>query len=787
MLQAFSRSGRVLLLPVAASLLWLGLTLGLYRQAVRVDEAHRLELEHTRLSTVAQQLMDARNWNAAHGGVYVPQSALGKPNPWLPPRERTLRTVDGRVLVLMNPAYMSRQLAERNTEPGINISIISGRPLRPENRADAWEGEALTQCTDGRREIFSPPSENGQGRLRLLSVLIAQQSCLRCHVDSKVGEVLGGISVSQEAEPYLSNAAQQQRNMRLLYALLGVTGVLGIGGLTLNLVRRRWQAEETSRVKSAFMARLSHDMRTPLTAILGMSELLQRQHTSEKEKKRALRYLIQAGGALLEMVSDVTDHAALEQGGMALHEGPFNPRESLLQCLDIYRPAAEAKGIALSLEVDESVPKVLEGDSFRLRQALGNLVSNAVKFTSRGTVSVQADAKPQSHDRLLLHIRVEDSGPGLSPGESEQIFESFQRGAHAGGKPGTGLGLNIVRTIARRMGGDIRVTSSPGRGCCFCLEVCLRRPPESGLNHEQEPSHIGAAGQGAATAVRSLPESSSACLPGALAGKRILVAEDNKANRYYLERLLRQDGARVRMTEDGADVLAALKDGPWDLVVLDARMPGLDGLDVLERIRHGRAGAPSDQTVVLYTAALSAEDLQRCDHLAPDAMLLKPMSFAELRSRLAQALRSQTGDCHAGHTQGPDPEAPACATEEILSRKRAAAEPVWDREGAVAAMDGDEALLKDLLAVLHEDLRIKQKELTQAAAAKDATSIRRLAHACRNSAGTMRLMRLRTAAAQAEKAKEAQLSASVTCLQTALAEALAALQEAEEQKKGERA
>lgn len=123
-------------------------------------------------------------------------------------------------------------------------------------------------------------------------MLVAQQSCLRCHADSRVGEVLGGISVSQDAGPYLHNAAKQEGNMRLLYALLGVTGVLAIGGLTLNLTRRRWQAEETSRMKSAFMARLSHDMRTPLTAILGMSDLLQRGDGAAPEKKRALRYLV---------------------------------------------------------------------------------------------------------------------------------------------------------------------------------------------------------------------------------------------------------------------------------------------------------------------------------------------------------------------------------------------------------------------------------------------------------------------------------------------------------------
>ena len=382
---------RVLWLPVLAGLLWLGLILGLYSRAARVDEEHRLELERIRLSTVARQLLDARNWNAAHGGVYVPESDLGRPNPWLSLHERTLKTADGRTLVLMNPAYMSRQLAERTSWPGISISIIGRRPLRPENQSDTWEGEALIECTEGRQEIFSPPDENGQGRLRLLTVLVAQQSCLRCHADSRVGEVLGGISVSQDAGPYLHNAAKQEGNMRLLYALLGVTGVLAIGGLTLNLTRRRWQAEETSRMKSAFMARLSHDMRTPLTAILGMSDLLQRGDGAAPEKKRALRYLVQAGGALLEMVSDITDHAALEQGTLALHESAFSLRAALSQCLELYRPAAASKGLRLELDVPSPVPDNLYGDAFRLRQALGNLVGNALKFTEQGGVRLEVE------------------------------------------------------------------------------------------------------------------------------------------------------------------------------------------------------------------------------------------------------------------------------------------------------------------------------------------------------------------------------------------------------------
>ena len=860
------KKGPAIWLPLVACFFWLVLTLGLYRQAVRVDEGHRLELEHTRLSTVARQLMDARNWNAAHGGVYVLKSAYGQPNPWLPEAERTLETADGRTLVLMNPAYMSRQLAEGNSEPGIGISIISNVPLRPENKADVWESDALAQCTEGAREIFSAPEMDGQGKLRLLSVLVAQESCLRCHQGRKVGEVLGGVSVSQNAEAYMHNAGLQQRNMRLLYSLLGLTGVLAIGGLTLNLTRRRWLAEETSRMKSAFMARLSHDMRTPLTAILGMSELLQQKGVSEKERRNALRYLTQAGSALLEMVRDITDHASLEQGALQLRAVPFSLRAALEDCTALFRPVAEAKGLDIDLDVDPQLPDAVVGDSFRLRQALGNLVSNAVKFTELGRVRVcvgLAGRKPASAalgpaDSLCLRILVKDTGPGLPVEEAERIFESFQRGSDASSAPGTGLGLYIARTIARRMGGDVTVTSAPGRGSCFALEVCLQLPgcaegkesggtsgnrAANGSAHGADTGQKTARGPSScaepcvASPLSSVPESFAAPVPssrddlfspkGRFAGRRILVAEDNEANRYIMEHMLRAEGACVCMARDGKAALAALAQAPWDLVILDARMPDMSGLDVLQAVRLGHTGVPARQKTVVYTAALDAEDRRRCKDLGADLVLLKPLTFAALREELLSLLRAKdsasaladaalvtgglvTGDVAAGlapagaeaagntslgHAPASGPEeGPAIPAPRRQSEDFARAAPsgfeaeseaggdsdthreealaIWNRQAAMDALDDDLQLLTRLAEVLRGDLRIRDAELAAALAAEDDACLRRLGHAVKNSAGTMRFDVLRARACSVEKAQETDLGQAVIEMRAALREAL---------------
>ena len=775
--ESFIKSKKMPWLVLVASLGWLGFTGFLYSRAVQVNAEHSLELEHTRLSTMAQQLMDARNWNAAHGGVYVEKSDYGQPNPWLPESERTVTTQDGRTLVLVNPAYMSRQLAERSSREGLTISVISSAPLRPENMADVWEKSALARCAEETPEVFTAPQPRNGQSLRLLSVLMAQQSCLRCHTNKKVGEVLGGISVSQDASSFHRGLERQRYNMRLLYGLLAFTGVLAIGGLTFNLTHRRWLAEEASRMKSSFMGHLSHDMRTPLTAIVGMSELAQRTDLPEKERNKALGYLAQAAEALREMVGDITDHAALEQGTPTLEALTFDLRECLASCVSLYRPIADSKGLSLTLGLDENLPQCAVGDSFRLRQALGNIVSNAVKFTEVGSVRIYATALESTSEHLKLAVSVTDTGPGMSQEDQERVFESFQRGRDTARTPGTGLGLNIARTLARLMGGDVELASRTGQGACFTLHVLLSQCAQPWQNKGQE--HVSRPNFVMPDAQESAKES--------LSHKKVLVAEDTASIAYAMQHMLRGMGAEPVVVETGEKALELLRDprqGPWNLLVLDSRLPGIDGLDVLQALRNGDTLSPPKTLAVVYTATTSDSFLRKCEELGADGVFLKPLSFKQLRYELEKLMAERKPEKPTAC-----PVRPQNVTEEksampnistrVQSEQQLAdiqnKKAIWNRNAALEALDGDEDVLKSLANVLERELRERLQTLDAAIATGDLEQMRRTAHACKNSAGVMRLDPLRAAAAATEGAESENIAEEAQKLRSAMQEAVQVL------------
>ena len=362
-------------------------------------------------------------------------------------------------------------------------------------------------------------------------------------------------------------------------------------------------------------------------------------------------------------------------------------------------------------------------------------MSNAVKFTEQGRIDVTAGGERLASGVFLLRLDVRDSGPGLEPGEEKAVFESFHRGSAAGGKPGTGLGLNIVRTIARRMGGDVLVRSCPGQGCTFTLEVRLAMAaggpgPKSGTPCPAEKD-----AEAPAPAV------------GPLQGLCVLVAEDDAAGRYLLEVRLREQGCTVGLAADGEQVLDMLAAAPWDVILLDAGMPRMDGLTVLERIRAGRSAAPRQQAVIVHSAGLPPDEEAHFRSLGVRALLDKPVPPAMLLAALRDVPRGSSG---GGQQEPPVP----CGAEET-------APVIWDRAAALAATEQDEELLRTLVTALRDDLPRLQAGLEAARelaadpaapAAHTAEALRRAAHALKNSAATLCFEELRLRAAALEQA-----------------------------------
>ncbi|WP_157267850.1 ATP-binding protein [Azohydromonas aeria] len=378
------------------------------------------------------------------------------------------------------------------------------------------------------------------------------------------------------------------------------------------LERAAREIEQASAMKSRFLASMSHEIRTPLNAILGNAQLLERRAT-DAEQHRFLGAIRTAGATLLALVNDALDLARIESGRLRLEHRPFRLQDVLARVVEVLGPLAEARGLRLALApLPEGLPP-LAGDARRLEQILYNLVGNAIRFTDRGGVSVEAATLRQTRERVELRLAVRDSGIGIAAQDLDRIFEPFtQADASAGRRGGgTGLGLAICRQLAGLMGGEIGVNSQPGVGSEFWLRLAF--------DVAQAP--VESSGAGPAAAVRHAAR---------LQGLRVLVADDVPANVEVVRQLLESEGAVCLAAGDGEEALQRLRGagGGIDAVLMDVQMPGLDGLGATRRLRADAALA--DLPVIALTAG--ALPLQQEQALAAgmDDFVGKPVELEAL-------------------------------------------------------------------------------------------------------------------------------------------------------------
>ena len=361
----------------------------------------------------------------------------------------------------------------------------------------------------------------------------------------------------------------------------------------------RLAAERANRAKSRFLATIGHELRTPLQGLVGLVDLA--RETGAALDVATLQSVV---GHFKTVVNDLTDLGALEGGVFPLAQRPFDPLETCRGVVALHETSLRGTGRSITLAAPAG-RQFVQGDEVRVRQIVSNLVGNAVKYTG-GDIDVNL-ALSATTGPISVVIAVSDRGPGLDPNTLVKLFEPFERGPDAETTEGLGLGLPLARALARRMGGDIAVNAIAAGGTCFSLQF------------NAEPSKGGESEPGAP-----------------LTGARVLLAEDAPLSRQVIAALLRAQGCQVEEAADGQAALELWRAGAFDLVLLDLRMPVLDGLSVAHAIRHEEGAAVRPQVIVIATAAASTDLELAIAQLNVKAVLQKPIGWREIAQVLGR-------------------------------------------------------------------------------------------------------------------------------------------------------
>jgi signal transduction histidine kinase/CheY-like chemotaxis protein len=474
-------------------------------------------------------------------------------------------------------------------------------------------------------------------------------------------------------------------------------------------------ANKATKAKSEFLANMSHEIRTPLNGVIGMAEILTKTELNEKQKE-CVEDLAFSSNLLLSIINDILDFSKIEAGKLELESAPFNLKSMTKKLCRILRYQASKKGLKLNCEYSDDCPEFVVGDSVRIRQIFMNLVSNSIKFTQKGEITVKLDPLEFTKSKTTLQISVRDTGIGIAEDNIGKIFDKFTQADTSTTRKygGTGLGLPISKLLIEKMGGEISVKSKTGEGTEFIFSIPFENADGKYFEESTEELKIFWEKQ-----------------------PKVMLVEDNFVNQRVAMTHIEASGCLVDLAENGLDALTKFRENSYDIIFMDVQMPVMDGFEatrILRRIEEGKTKTP----IVAMTAGASSDGKDECLEAGMDDYLSKPVNRFDLNKMLIKQL---------SHLLGVEKTEKSSKTESQEDKS----EPVFDYASAMEMMNNNEVLLKDLLKYFLDNVPENLKDLKAAITEKDSKQAERLSHTLKGMGANLSAKQFAKTALQAER------------------------------------